>query len=195
MDVLGFSASDLRNVLLTPKEALAQRVSGKTKAAVLVPICGSDRGPIAVFTKRRHDLPKHAGEISFPGGRPDPDEEDLQHTALRETEEEIGLTADRVEIVGALPPTGTFITSFAVYPFVGVVEAGSRFHPNPAEVTEVLEFALADLVTIRKKKRLMRKGVPVKSDVYEMGENMIWGATARMLSSLLERIQPLIDRS
>ncbi len=194
MDVLGFSASDLGSVLLTPEEALAQQVSGKTKAAVLVPIYGSDRGPIAIFTRRRHDLPKHAGEISFPGGRPDPDQEDLRHTALRETEEEIGLTRDRVEIVGALPPTGTFITSFAVYPFVGIVESGSIFRPNPAEVTEVLEFAVSDLVSVRKKKRLMRKGVPIKSDIYEIGEDLIWGATARMLSSLLERIQPLINR-
>lgn len=186
MDV---STPELRRILLAPDEAIAQSVSGKTKAAVLVPICRTDEGLAAIFTRRRHDLQKHAGEISFPGGRPDPGDADLCSTALRETEEEIGLPKELVEVVGALPPTPTFVTGYAVYPFVGLFEAGISFKPNPAEVAAVLKLSLAELSSVRQKKRLVRKGLPVKTDTYEVGANLIWGATARMLSSFLDRLQ------
>ncbi len=76
----------------------------------------------AVFTKRRDDLKRHPGEISFPGGRRDPEDADLTATALREAHEEIGLPPEAVEIVGALPPTPTFFNNYAVYPFVGLIE-------------------------------------------------------------------------
>lgn len=189
------SVRDLSSVLLKPEEALAKQVSGKTKAAVLVPIFISGKDLSAVFTKRGHDLPKHAGEISFPGGRPDPEDEDLRSTALRETEEEIGLPTERVEIIGALPPTATFITGYAIYPFVGLIQEGFDFKPNPAEVEFVLELALSDLVLAKKQKRLLRKGVPIRNDVYEIAGNLIWGATARMLTSLINRVQPLMAGS
>ena len=74
-----------------------------------------------MFTKRRDDLKRHAGEISFPGGRREPQDADLTTTALRETYEEIGLPPEAVEIVGALPPTTTFVPNYAVYPFVGLI--------------------------------------------------------------------------
>ena len=76
---------------------------GRTEAAVLIPMHGWPDNPGLVFTERRHDLRRHAGEVSFPGGRRDPGEE-LVETALREAEEEIGLARDNVELVGALPP-------------------------------------------------------------------------------------------
>jgi 8-oxo-dGTP pyrophosphatase MutT (NUDIX family) len=109
-------------VLLAPDEALAMDVHGGKDAAVLVPLFEQD-GLHAVFTRRRHDLRRHAGEISFPGGRRD-DGEALFDTALREAHEEVGLPSDRVRVVGALPPTPTFVTNYAIYPFVGVIEPG-----------------------------------------------------------------------
>ena len=99
-------------------------VHGGRDAAVLVPVFEAD-GLHAVFTRRRHDLRRHAGEISFPGGRRDHGEE-LVDTALREAHEEIGLPPDAVDVVGALPPTPTFVTNYAIYPFVGVIEPGLR---------------------------------------------------------------------
>src|SRR5689334_25285412 len=100
----------LRELLLTPEAAAELDAHGQTDAAVLVPLY-LDRGALhAVFTKRRDGLSRHAGEISFPGGRQDFPEEDLRTTALREADEEIGLPPDAVELVGALPPTGTFVT-------------------------------------------------------------------------------------
>ena len=111
---------------------------------MLVPIHGWPENPGLVFTERRSDLRRHAGEISFPGGRRDEGEE-LLETALREAEEEIGLPRERVEIVGALPPIGTFVTNYKVHPFVGLIEQGMRFEPNPAEVESVLVASLDDL--------------------------------------------------
>ena len=92
---------------------------GSKEAAVLVPLYTFDGELHAVFTERRDDMRKHAGEISFPGGRQDEPDEDLRQTALREAEEEIGLDPGVVELVGALPPVGTFVTGYRVYPFVG----------------------------------------------------------------------------
>jgi len=160
---------------------------GRTEAAVLIPMHGWPHNPGLVFTERRHDLRRHAGEVSFPGGRRDPGEE-LVETALREAEEEIGLAADAVEIAGALPPVGTFVTSYKVHPFVGAIEEGLRFEPNPAEVESVLVASLDDLVAAYGQRRLVRRGVPVKTDTYELGDALIWGATARILRLLLERL-------
>ena len=137
-------------------------------------------------------LRRHAGEISFPGGRQDEPGEDLRLTALREAEEEIGLPPDAVEIVGALPPVGTFVTGYRVFPFVGTIERGHLWKPAEAEVAQVLEFALDDLVSGHQMKRLIRKGVPIKTPTYSVDGHLIWGATARIVQSLLERLQPLL---
>jgi 8-oxo-dGTP pyrophosphatase MutT (NUDIX family) len=173
-------------VLLAPEEALAMDVHGGKDAAVLVPLF-EDGGLHAVFTRRRHDLRRHAGEISFPGGRRD-DDEALADTALREAHEEIGLPPDRVRLVGALPPTPTFVTNYAIYPFVGVIEPGTEWVPQAREVAEVLELALEEVRAAHAEKRLVRKGIPFRTDTYEVGDAMIWGATARIVADLLSRL-------
>jgi 8-oxo-dGTP pyrophosphatase MutT (NUDIX family) len=161
---------------------------GGTDAAVLVPIHGWPDNPGLVFTERRHDLRRHGGEISFPGGRRDPGEE-LVETAVREAEEEIGLSRDGVEIVGALPPVGTFVTGYKVHPFVAEIEHGLRFTPNPAEVESVIVASLDDLRAGYDKRRLIRRGLPIRTDTYLVGDALIWGATARIVRLLLERVQ------
>jgi 8-oxo-dGTP pyrophosphatase MutT (NUDIX family) len=170
----------LRELLLTPEEAAAMDAHGRTDAAVLVPLYLDTGSLHAVFTKRREDLSRHAGEISFPGGRQDHPDEDLRTTALREADEEIGLPPDAVNLVGALPPTATFVTSYKIHPFVGVIEPGHAWVPQP------------DLVVGFEMKRLIRRGVPIKTPSYTVDGNFIWGATARILQDLLERLQPLI---
>jgi len=188
------SLSDaLRAVLLDPDEATALTVHGRTKAAVLVALYVGDGDLHAVFTRRRHDLRSHAGEISFPGGRRDCGE-DLITTALRETEEEIGLPRDAVEIIGALEPTPTVATSYAVYPFVGLIEPGLTWTLSAQEVDEVLELRLSDLRAAHSRTRLLHRGIPFRTDVYSVGEDLvIWGATARMVGDLLARLGPLVD--
>jgi 8-oxo-dGTP pyrophosphatase MutT (NUDIX family) len=181
------SSSDLRELLLHPAEAAELEAHGRTEAAVLVPMHGWPDNPGLVFTERRPDLKRHAGEISFPGGRRDEGEE-LIDTALREAEEEIGLSRDNVEVVGALPPIGTFVTNYKISPFVGLIDEGMRFEPNPMEVERVLVASLDDLAAAYEKRRLVRRGVPIKTDTYLVADKLIWGATARILAELFDRL-------
>ena len=160
---------------------------------MLIPIYAGDDGT------RRPSSPSGAGtfavtpgEVSFPGAAETPDE-DLRETALREADEEIGLKPKLVTIVGALPPTPTFVTNYAVYPFVGLIEPGGTFQANPAEVEAVVELALVDLVAGFERKRLIRRGVPIKTATYTVEGHFIWGATARILEGLLERLRPLVE--
>jgi 8-oxo-dGTP pyrophosphatase MutT (NUDIX family) len=179
----------LNGVLLDTREAAALDVHGRTDAAVLVPLfLDGDGAPRVVLTRRREDLRRHAGEISFPGGREDPEDADLCATALREAQEEIGLDPDGVEIIGALQPTPTIATNFAVYPFVGLIEPGTTWRPAEAEVAEVLELGLDDLRAGYDRRRLLRRGVPFRTDTYVVGDQLVWGATARMLADLFERL-------
>jgi 8-oxo-dGTP pyrophosphatase MutT (NUDIX family) len=180
------------DLVLSPEEAAKMKAPGGITAAVLVPLYLEEPDRlVAVFTKRTADMRRHAGEISFPGGRRDHNE-DLSRTALREAEEEIGLMPDAVEIVGALPPTPTIVTNYVIYPFVGMIEPGRTFRPNPIEVDAVVEVALRDLVVGFERKRLIRRGVPIRTDTYTVDGNLIWGATARIVRSLLERLGPLL---
>jgi 8-oxo-dGTP pyrophosphatase MutT (NUDIX family) len=185
----------LRDLLLTPEEAAQLDAPGSTDAAVLIPLYLADGNLVAVFTERREDLTKHAGEISFPGGRQDHPDEDLRETALREAEEEIGLSADDVELVGALPPTGTFVTGYKIHPFVGRIEPGHAWTLQETEVAQVLELSLPALASGFESKRLLKKGVPIKMPTYTVDGHFIWGATARIVESLLERLAPLLATS
>jgi 8-oxo-dGTP pyrophosphatase MutT (NUDIX family) len=182
------SAPNLSELLLTPEEAAAMDAHGRTDAAVLIPMYGWPQRPGLVFTERRADLRRHAGEISFPGGQRDEPDEDLRSTALREAQEEIGLDPDRVELAGALPPIGTYVTSYRVHPFVGLIPEDLPLQPNPAEVETVLTFELEQLRGAYGMRRLVRRGVPIRTPTYEIGRHLIWGATGRILHDLLERL-------
>jgi 8-oxo-dGTP pyrophosphatase MutT (NUDIX family) len=163
-------------------------VHGGQDAAVLVPLFESPGGALhAVFTRRRPDLRRHPGEISFPGGRRDAHEA-LLDTALREAHEEVGLPPTDVEVVGALPPTPTFVTNYAIYPFVGLIEPGFAWVLQHTEVAEVLELGLDELRAGYGERRLVRRGIPFRTPTYETGGHVIWGATARILGELLGRL-------
>ena len=202
------SLSDtLRGVLLDPEQATALPVHGRIEAAVLVAIYDGFalRSPQAaaggrrhtdlhaIFTRRRHDLRRHPGEISFPGGRRDEGEHDLAVTALREAEEEIGLAREDVTLLGALTPVPTIATNYAVYPFVGLIEPGATWTPSASEVDEVLDLRLADVRSARTRRRLLHRGIAFRTDVYDIGTQLvIWGATARIVGDLLARVRPLL---
>jgi 8-oxo-dGTP pyrophosphatase MutT (NUDIX family) len=186
-DHLSESAARLAEALLPIEEAAAMTAAGTVDAAVLVPLYGWPGDPGLIFTERRQDLRRHAGEISFPGGRRDEGEAYVQ-TALREAEEEIGLSPSNVEVVGALPPIGTFVTSYKVHPIVGLIGAGLDFEPNPAEVETVLAFELSRLREGFAMRRLVRRGIPIRTPTYVVADHLIWGATARILGDLLTRI-------
>jgi 8-oxo-dGTP pyrophosphatase MutT (NUDIX family) len=183
---------DLQRVLLSTEAAIHLDVRGRTNAAVLVPLYLQDGELHTVFTKRRDDMRRHAGEISFPGGRYDEGERDLMATALREAEEEIGLPADVVDVLGALQPTPTIATGYAVFPFVGMIEPGRIWTPSPSEVSEVIELSLRRLLAGYQRRRLIRRGLPIRTDTYLVDDHLIWGATARILADLFDRIRSLI---
>ena len=183
---------ELRDLLLTPADAAEMDAPGGTDAAVLIPLFERDGDLVAVFTERRHDLSKHAGEISFPGGRQEEPDEDLRATALRETHEEIGLAGADVELVGALPPVGTFVTGYRIFPFVGSIDPGHVWVPQETEVETVLELSLPELVAGHEMKRLIGKGVPIRTPTYTVRGTLVWGATARIVQHLLERLEPVL---
>jgi 8-oxo-dGTP pyrophosphatase MutT (NUDIX family) len=183
---------ELGRTLLSPDEAAKLDVRGRTDAAVLVALCFDNGELMAVLTERRTDLRRHAGEISFPGGRRDEGDVDLVATALREAHEEIGLPPEAVEVIGALQPTPTIATGYAVYPFVGLIEPGQNWKLSPLEVAEVLELPLAALSAGYGRRRLIRRGIPIRTDTYIVDDRLIWGATARILADLFDRLGPLL---
>jgi 8-oxo-dGTP pyrophosphatase MutT (NUDIX family) len=178
----------LRGALLDPAEAVRLSVPGAKQAAVLVPLFLAGGALHAVFTERRADLRRHPGEISFPGGRRDETDADLPGTALRECHEEIGLPPEAVELLGALQPTPTFVTNYAIYPFVGLIEPGFAWVLQEREVAQVLELPLDALRAGYGRRRLVRRGMPFRTDTYAASGHLIWGATARIVADLFERI-------
>lgn len=180
----------LADRLLTPEEALAMETRGRTDAAVLLPLFGWPDRPGLILTERRADLRRHAGEISFAGGRRDDGDADFAATALREAEEEIGLDPAAVELAGALTPTTTFATGYRIYSFVGLIPdpAELELEPSPDEVETVLAYSLDVLREGYAMRRIVRRGIPFHTPTYEVEGQMIWGATARILGELLERL-------
>ena len=163
---------------------------GETEAAVLVPLYVRDEELHAVFTKRREDLRRHPGEISFPGGRRDHPDEELVTTALREAEEEIGLSPAEVDLLGTLTPVSTFVTGYLIFPHVGLIDP-IPWRPSPNEVELVLELPLHALIAGYAKRPMTRRGFTFETDTYVVDDHLIWGATARILGDLLERVGPL----
>lgn len=188
MDETPSTAAGLARALLTESEAGGMSVFGSREAAVLVPISNLASRPEILFTERPEHLNKHAGEISFPGGTPEAGDQALLGTALRETREEVDLSEEQIEVIGALAPVGTFVTSFRIQPFVGLVAAEAEPTPNPAEVARILSFDVEQLVAGYGMRRLVRRGVPVRTPTFEVEHHLIWGATARILTDLLRRM-------
>ncbi len=159
-------------------------------ASVLVPMypSGADDATV-IFTRRREDLRRHAGEISFPGGRRDPTDVTLLATALREAHEETGLVHHAVEIAGALEPISTIATGYAIYPFVGVIEAEQRWSPQEDEVAEMLEVPLSTLAAVYERRQMRRRGINFTTNAFPVHDELfIWGATGKILVDLLTRL-------
>jgi 8-oxo-dGTP pyrophosphatase MutT (NUDIX family) len=188
-------APALQEVLLDAGSHSRPQADEQVPAAVLVALYQSGDGELrVVLTKRRADLRRHAGEISFPGGRRDPEDATLMDTALREAEEEIGLARSEVTVVGALERTSTFVTNYAIHPFVGLLEGPYPWRASELEVDAVLEPTLRDVRAGRTRTQIERRGITFETDAYIFDEQLVWGATARMLEGLLERVGPLLDR-
>ena len=164
---------------------LPGREGALRSAAVLVPIVNRPGELTVLFTERSADLPDHAGQISFPGGRVEPGDRDVEAAALRETEEEIGLPRDRVTILGHLADYET-VTGYRVTPVVGWVEPPFPLIPDPVEVADIFEVPLSFLLDSTNHQRHFRMLGEIRRDYFAIPfrERYIWGATAAMLMIL-----------
>ena len=154
-------------------------------AAVLVPLVAREREMTVLLTQRTEDMPSHAGQIAFPGGRRQEEDVDAAATALRETEEEVGLSRSFVEVIGAVDRYRTG-TGYEITPIVGIVRPGFTIHADPREVADVFEVPLAHFLDERNHRSDSRVWQGRERRYYAMpyGERYIWGATAGMLKNL-----------
>jgi 8-oxo-dGTP pyrophosphatase MutT (NUDIX family) len=156
-----------------------------TPAAVLVPLVMRDDGTTVLLTRRTDHLKDHAGQISFPGGRVDASDRDACHTALRETEEEIGLTSAAIEVVGRLADY-VVGTGYLVSPIVGLIEPPFALKPQAGEVAEVFEAPLDYVLNPENIERHSRQYEGTERFFFAItwDDHYIWGATAGMLRNL-----------
>lgn len=163
--------------------------AGARPAAVLMPLVESHGRVEVVFTKRNSTLPHHAGQISFPGGAVDPEDRDLKATALRETCEEIGVPCQRVRVLTRLDQVRT-VTNFLVTPFLGIIEDPVEFSPNPQEVERILTVPLAKVVDPQSYHlaEVTWEGQKFQHLALAHGQDLVWGATARILQNLLRAL-------
>jgi 8-oxo-dGTP pyrophosphatase MutT (NUDIX family) len=159
----------------------------RTPAAVLVPLIERPEGFSVLLTLRTSELKRHAGQIAFPGGRREPEDLDMIACALREAEEEVGVSPQNVEVLGQLDPYLT-ITGYEVTPVVGALSPPLNVKPDPVEVADVFEVPLAFLMDPANHRREQREVKGLTRAFYAMafGQRYIWGATAGMILNLVE---------
>jgi len=159
-------------------------------AAVLIPLYVRDKGLWTLFTKRTDHVEHHKGQISFPGGGQDPADANLWETAVRETEEEIGIPRQGIRILGALPKLVT-VTDFEVSPFVGAIPWPTTFAPHAHEVEEIIEVPVPYLLDpmVVEERDVKWRGRDVRTLVYHYKGHAIWGATARILADFLTALK------
>ncbi len=172
-------------------------VADRRLAAVLVPVYAGLRGPTLILIRRTLSV-SHAGQVAFPGGRPEPGDADLMQTALREAREEIGLDPSTVQVIARLPVVETLVSNYAIHPFVGKLPARPAMRPQDTEVAAILEVPL---------EALLAPGLPIEEQwllpapgdsrsatlrpvrYFPWGEDRIWGATARIIEHLLAAVR------
>ncbi len=157
------------------------------EAAVLVPVFAREGEPRVLMIRRRDDLRLHPGQIAFPGGRIDPGDPDARAAALREAEEEIGLAPRDVEVVGRLGEALVVTSGYRLTPWVGVVPYPYPYVAQPEEVAGLVEFPVASLLAPGVHRVGTREAFGMEHEVhtFDVGGDVIWGASARILHELL----------
>ena len=179
--------------LLSQHPKVAVDLPDFTPAAVLLLLYPKDGQYHLALTRRTSHVEHHKGEVSFPGGALHDEDGSLMEAALRENEEEIGVPAAVVEVVGELDDFPTY-TRYVITPFVGVATQGLSFAPSPIEVDKVLEVPLSALLVqgaLRERVR-ERGGITIADYVFEYEEDVVWGATGRILRHFLHIAAPTL---
>lgn len=186
-------ARDLREMLGNlPNHAWAL---GGRQAAVLVPLYEHDGHVHVVLTRRSESMPTHAGQISFPGGARDDTDDDLLATAIRESEEEIGLPAEAIAPLGLLGTMPTYANEFIVSAYVASITRPEAWIPSEAEIDEIIELSLDDLARVRSTEVRERDEFRWVMPVFHLDGHRVWGFTAFILARLLDLAYPvLVDR-
>ncbi len=187
------SLRDFPGRLNLPLDLLPMPLERLRPAAVLIPIVRDPAGPQVLLTQRTAHLRNHGGQISFPGGGAEPTDVDAAQTALRESQEELGLPPDQVRVVGYLDPHLT-VSGFCVTPVVGFLPTDLILQPDPREVSEVFQVPLAFLMDPANHQRRVAQ-VQGRELVYHAilyGPWNIWGATAAMIVNLLDKLAPAL---
>jgi 8-oxo-dGTP pyrophosphatase MutT (NUDIX family) len=183
----GSFESRLRAALEERQPALTQ-VPDARDAAVLIPIVGAPE-PTLLFTVRTDTLPSHKGQISFPGGSVDPDDESAEAAALREAHEELGIDPKVVRVLGRLDSVPTFVSGYVIHPIVGLIDELPVLTPSSAEVAAVLQVPLAELSDdIRAEPGTAHGGRTYPTEAWVWHDRVIWGATARVIRLFLGRL-------
>ncbi|MDJ0765384.1 MAG: CoA pyrophosphatase [Myxococcota bacterium] len=177
----------IRNITRGPRTIINR--NELTKAAVLVPIVGRHGAPHLILTKRTMTVAKHKGEISFPGGAREPEDEDEIANALREAHEEIGLNPKQVSVMGLLDDFPT-MTGFSVTPVVGWVNSEAALMPDPVEVAEMIELPFSDLQdpAVHELVKLGSEPNGYRFHSYQVSGHVVWGATAGIIYRFLSAL-------
>ncbi len=187
LPLTGWMAEVAQRLAAREPRIIREGTEGRRRAGVLVPLFVRDGALWILFTRRTETVEQHRGQISFPGGAQEEVDASLWQTALRESEEEIGLAPSDAIALGSLSPIAT-VTNFYVEPYVAAIPQPYVFRPQEAEIAELLEVPVAALMDPA---ILEKKPFPGREELvlfYHHGENVIWGATARMLEELLEAL-------
>ena len=187
---------EIEDILSTHRPRTDDLMPGLRPASVLAPFVETDQGLSLVFTKRTEHLDQHSGQISFPGGMRDPEDQDSQATALRETQEEIGVIQSDIRLLGRLNQEAT-ITGFSVAPFVGEFPFPYDFNLNRDEVERLIIVPLSHLMDPEHQGEGLYpwKGREVKTYTYKYRDDVIWGATARITHNLLTLLTTGVEPS